>query len=166
MPVVFQLLELHTELSLEKIAGVHGVIFENVVHGIEFRLVVLYHTGIRSNIAFAVGEGIKGIDGFVRRHACRNMYEDVHLVGGHIFYFPNLDFPLVSRLEYGVDYSVGGFPVRDFGNSNGVSVYFFDSCTQFHAAAAAPFIVFAAIGKSAGREVRVDFVWLAFEDFY
>ena len=57
---------------------------------------------------------------------------------------------LSLRLEYGVDYSVGGFLQGIFG-SNGVSVYFFDSCTQFHCAAA-PFIVFAVIGKSAGRK--------------
>ena len=166
VPVAFQFSEPDAQLRLQEVAGVHGVVFQDVVDAQELRLVVPDHAGVGGDVALAVRERVQGVDGLVGRHVTGQMDEDVHPVGGHVLDLLDLDLALVLGLEYGVDEHVGGLAIGNLRYGDRALVYLLDAGAHLHAASAAAVLVFAAVGEASGGEVRVDFVGLALEDLH
>ena len=166
MPFVFKFTEPDFQLSLQKVSGVVGVVDEYVLDRKELRLVVHDDASIRGDVAFAVGECVKSIYGLVRRHVVREVDYDVHLIGGHVFDFLDLDFPLVLCLQDGVFDHLRGLPIRDFRYGDSILVDFIDFGADFHASASGSVLVIAAIGIASCREVRINREILALENVY
>ena len=166
VPVVFELGKAYAELLFQQVAGVEGIVLEDVVDRKELRLVLHDHAGIRGNVGLAVGESVEGIDGLVGGDIVGKMDDDVHLVGGHIFDLLDLYLPLILGLEYGIYEDMGGFPVGNLGNGYGVLVELVDAGAHLDGAAALALVVFAAVGGASGREVRINLVGLALENLY
>ena len=163
VPVSLQLLEPYAELAEQYVAGVVGAVFQYLVDGQELRLVVLDHAGVRGEVAFAVGECIERVDGLVGGHVAGQVDEYLHLVGGHILDLLYLDLALVLGLQDGFDELLGVLAEGDFRDGYGALVDLHDLCAHLHAAAPLALHILRAVGRAAGREVRVDLVGLALE---
>ena len=59
-----------------------------------------------------------------------------------------------------------GLAEGDFGNGHGGLVHLFDAGTDLDLSAAAAVVVLRAVRESAGREVRIEFVFLSFQYSY
>ena len=164
VPLCLQLVKFDVELLEQQVTGVESAVFQYVVDREESRLVVLDDAGVGVDGVFAVGEGIEGIYGLVRGHVAGKVDEYVHLVRGHILDFLDLDLALLLGLEYGFDEVAGVFAVRGLRDCDSALVDFLDARTHLHAAAPAAFTVIAAVGESAGREVRENPVLAAFHN--
>ena len=166
MPVCFQLSQLVFQLSLEDVAGMIGIVLQDLVHGEEHRLVFPDDASVGAYLGFAVSEGVEGVDGLVRGNVGREMDDDLHLVGGHVIYLLDVDFLLVLGADDAVDYGLGGLSVGDFRNRDSGLVNLVDSGPYLHDAAALTLVVFGAVGNAAGGEVRENLEGLALQDCY
>ena len=164
VPVLFQLCELVLQLGLEDVPRVISIVFQDLVHGEEHRLVVPDDAGIGRNLGLALGEGVQRVDGFVRRDIGGKMNHNFHFVGGHVFNLLDVDFLLVLGLEDAVDDGVRGFAVRNFRDGDGALVYLVDAGADLHHAAALALVVLGAVCDAAGREVRQNLIGLALQD--
>ena len=166
MPVVFQLLHLVAELGFEDVAGVEGIILQDLVHREEGGLVLPDDAGVGAYLCLAVREGVEGVDSFVRGHIGRKVNHYLHLVRGHVLYLFDIDFLLVLSLDYGVDNGMGGFPVRDFRDCDGGLVYLVDARPYLHNASTLSLVVLGAVRDASGGEVRQNLEGFALEDGY
>ena len=164
VPVFLQFGQAVFQLGLQDVAGVPGVVFQNLVHGEEYGLVVADDAGVGGYLGFALGEGVEGVDGLVRRNIGRKMDDNLHLVGGHVLDFLDVDLLFVPGLEDAVDDGVRGFSVRDFRDGDGGLVHLVDAGTHLHHASPLALVVLGAVGDAAGGEVRQNLVRLPFQD--
>ena len=95
-----QLVALYAQLGLQQLFGAVGVAAQHLAHGEEARFVVLYHAAVGRQAHLAVGKGIEGVDGFVRRGAGLQMHEYLGLCGGDVVDFPYLYLALVVGFQY------------------------------------------------------------------
>ena len=164
VPLVLQLAELDFELAAQDVAGVVGVVLEDVVHGEELRLAVLDDAGVRGDGGLAVREGVEGVDGLVRGYVVGEVDDDLDLLRGHVLDLLDLDLALFAGLQDGVDQHVGGLPVGDFRDVDRVLVDLLDLGADLDDAAALAGVVLAAVGVAAGREVGIELIRLLPQD--
>ncbi len=63
------------------------------------RLVFHDHAGVGGNAHFAVRKGVQRVDGDVRRNTGRQLHFDLHVLGGIVHHFFDLDLAVVVRLS-------------------------------------------------------------------
>ena len=141
MPVVFQLSQPDFQFLTQQVLGVQGVVAQHLVHPKELRLLVHNHAGVRRNGNLAVGEGVEGIDGLVRRHVVGQVDDDFGLLRGQVLNFLDFNLALVLGLHYGLHQQLGGLSVRHLRDGNSVLVNLFEFCTHFHHSAPATVVV-------------------------
>ena len=166
MPCVLKLVLPDFQLLLQQVAGMLGIIDEDIIYAEELWLVVFDDAGIRCDGGFTVGECVECVDGLVRGNIIWKMDDEVSSSCRHIFDLLNLDFSLVFGLEDGIYQYVGCLSIRYLLDSQGVLVDFLDFCPDFHTAASLAFHIFAAVCISAGREVRKNLELLSFQICY
>ena len=94
------------------------------------------------------------------------MYEDFHLVGGHVHNLLDLDLALLLGLEYRLDKVFGVFTVGNLGDGDGALVDFLDLGPHLHTASPLSVHVLGTVGRTSGGEVGVEREALALEDGY
>ena len=141
-------------LLYESLGALHGVT-QHVAHREETGLVVFYHAAVGRYVQLAVGEGVEGVEGLVRRHSRGEVYLYLHLSGGVVVHFPCLDFPLVDGFEYRLYQSGGCLAEGDFAYHERLVVELFDFRPHLELSAALSVVVFAHIDASACGEVGV-----------
>ena len=156
VPLVFQFGEPDLQLALQQLQRVVRVVDEDVLDRQELRLVVYDDAGVRRDVALAVGEGVQGVDGLVRRNVVGQVDEDLHLVRRHVLDLLDLDLPLVLRFQDGVDQHVRRLPVGHLGDCDRVLVDLLDAGADLYAPAPGSVLVGGAVGEAAGGEIRVD----------
>ena len=166
VPVVLKLVQLYLQLAAQKLLGVVGAVLKYIFHAQELRLVVHNHAGVGGDGSLAVREGIKGVDCLVRGYVVGQVNQNLHLCRGHILNLLDLDFALVLGLQYGIDHLAGGLSVRNFRYGDGVLVNFLYAGANLYHAATLAVHVFGTFGEASGREVRIQFVRLTFQNGY
>ena len=73
-----------------------------VADGEELRFVVLDDAAVGRDVDFAVGEGIKGIDGLVAGNTGSQMYLYLDAGSSKVLYLSGLDFTFLNSLYDGV----------------------------------------------------------------
>ena len=164
MPFVLQFAEFDFELLPEDVAGMEGIVFEDVVHREELRLVILDDAGVRVEGRLAVGEGVQGVDGLVGRDVVGKVQDDLHLLGGHVIDFLDLDLAFVLGLDDRIDEHMGGLAEGKLGDGDGVLVHLLDPGPHLDLAAPLPLVVFGTVGDAAGGEVGIDLVGFPLEN--
>ena len=96
---------------------------QHVAHRDKARLAVLDDAAVGRNLDLAVGEGVEGVDGLVRRRAGLQMDDDARLARGEVFDVAHLDLALLHGLDDGGDEGVGGLAIRNFGDGEGAVVH-------------------------------------------
>ena len=152
----------HQLLAQQSHSAVHAVA-QHVAHGEELRLVVLDDAAVGRDVDFAVAEGIEGIHRLVARCAWGEVYEYLHVGGGHVIHLACLDFSLLHRLGDGVDEAAGGLAEGYLADNECLAVELVNLGSYLEHAATLSVVVFAHVDGTARREVGIDLERLALE---
>ena len=72
---------------------------QHIADSEEFRLVILDHATVRRDTYLAIGEGIEGINGLVRRDTWGQMHLYLHVGSRQVLYLPGLDLTFLNGTD-------------------------------------------------------------------
>ena len=143
---------------------VHGVVYgvaQHVADGEKLRFVVLNHAAVGRDVHLAVGEGVEGVDGLVRRHARCQVHLHLGVGGRVVVHFLGLYLALVDGLENRLDECAGVLAEGNLAYHQRLIVEFLYLGAHFEHPAALAVVVAAHIDAAPRGEVGIEMEFLA-----
>ena len=151
---LFQFAFLDLQFPFKQGLGVIGREAEEIADGGEDRFLILHHAAVGTDVHFAIGERIEGVDGFVGRRTGRQLYHDTRLIGGKVINLTNFNLSLLVRLKDGLDNLRSGGSERNLGDDKRlVVVRLLNTSTNLDGTASFTIVVLRYIDHAACREI-------------
>ena len=144
------------QLAAQQGLGVVHRLAQHVAHRQEVGLLVVYHAAVGRYAHLAVGKGIEGVDGLVRRHARCQVHQYFHVVRGEVFHLAYLDFSFLAGFHDGVAHAGHRLAVGNFADGERLVVHLLYLGAYAHAAAPFAVVVLRHIYRAPRLEVRIE----------
>ncbi len=132
MPGLFQFPFPDFQLQFQQVQGGVGRAFQYFFYAYKKWLVVIDNTCIGRKRNFAIGKCIKCINGFIRRNAGRQMYQNFHVFSGVVVNFFDFYFPFVVGFNNCFNERGSCFTERNFSNGQRFIIALFDFGPDFY----------------------------------
>ena len=146
----------YLEFAAKQGQGVVYGLAQHVAHGEEVGLLSVDDAAVGRDAHLAVGEGVEGVDGLVRRRARRQVHQYLDAARCQVLHLAYLDFALLAGLHDGVAHAGHGLAVGDFADGERLVVYLLDFRADAHRAAAFAVVVLRHVDAAARLEVGVE----------
>ena len=153
----------YLEFAAQQLFGGIDVVAQDIAHGKELRFVVADDDAVGGDAHLAVRESVERINGFVRRSARREVYENLDLRCRIVVHFSDFYFPLLVGAEDGVDNATRGCAKGNFADNEGFIVELRDGGAHLHRTATQAVLVVAHINATTRQEVGEELEVLAVE---
>ena len=157
MPGLLQFAKFNLQLELQQVACPVRIGPEDVGDPHEHRLVIEHHATVWRQTHFTIRESIQRIEHLVRRHVVGQMNHHLHLVGGVVFHFFDLDLALVVGFQNAVNQRTRSDPVRHLTDHQRLVVQLVNPGTHAHPVPPEAVVVVFDIRHAPRRKVRIKF---------
>ena len=161
MQLLQQLVLAYLQFLAYQVLGAVGRVAQHVADGEELRLLVLDNAAVGRDVDLAVGEGIEGVDGLVRRHAGRQVDEYLHLSRCQVVYAAGLDLTLLDGLGDAFAERAHRLRERQLAYDQRLGVQLLYLSAYLEHAATLSVVVFRHVDRAARLEVGVQLEVLA-----
>ncbi len=147
------------EFLLQQFKGLIRVIFQDIIHRHELRLILNDHAGIWWNGYFAVGKCIQRIHGNLRQLTRLQVNHDLHILRRVVDHLLHFDLPFFAGLNNGFDQWCSGCRKWDLFDHQRLLVDDIDACSYLDLSSAFALVVLFKISNSTRWKVRID-LWI------
>ena len=144
------------QFAAQQVAGVVDGLAQDVAHGEEVGLALVDDAAVGRDAHLAVGEGVEGVDGLVRRRARRQVHQYLDAARCQVLHLAYLDFAFLAGLHDGVAHAGHGLAVGDFADDQRLVVYLLDARTDANRTAAFAVVVLRHVDAAPRLEVGVE----------